>query len=206
MPETPVVRYNPTTLFIVLSLVGLIFIPCSQGVVKTIAVVFGPFQTQLHPTYDELDRRGYYAYVVPPSLAEQYEWQEETFIWSWSRHCNADSHSRYNPLTITYFDEKDERVFRIEMSPWGLIEWTPFQPTVAIPFDFPGAKTETLELFEREYGGRKFLYLRYEDWYGTPVYVISQLPLAETLTLLYTLNYVGAPPEQAEPWERCDYW
>jgi hypothetical protein len=208
MPEIPTEDLKKDLKMAVLVLSVTYLIPIFLFALYVGSDVVGPLfsPTKLYPTYEELDRRGYYAYVIPPSIMEQYKWQEETFIWSWSRHCNPDSQSQMNPLTITYFDDRDERVFRIEISPWGIIDWAPFQPTVAIPFDLPWAKADTLEMFEREYQNKKFLYLRYEDWYGTPVYVVSQLPLTDTLTLLYSLNYVGAPPERAEPWERCDYW
>src|SRR5687768_3912948 len=132
MIEKPVFNLKAIGVMILTLYLGGIFL----FLLYLVLALFRPFeQYDLQPTYEELERRGYYAYVVPPSIVEQYGWQEETFIWSWSRHCNADSHSRSNPLRITYFDKRDERVFRIELSPWGLIEWAPFQPTVAIPFD-----------------------------------------------------------------------
>lgn len=169
--------------------------------------IFGPVYTNLHPTYEELNRRGYYAYVIPSSIVEKYDWREEPAIWSWSRHCNPDSHSRDNPLQVKYFDMQDNLIFRIQLSPWSLIEWDPFQPTVQIPFDTKWAEPGTLEMFERPYkDNTKVIYLRYKDWYGTPVYVISTLPLTETLTLIYLLNYEGASLEKAEPWEKCEYW
>lgn len=158
----------------------------------------------LRPSYEELDRRGYYAYVMPPSIVEQNGWREEIFIWSWSRHCNVSPGTTNNPLRITYIDEQDDPIFRTELSPWGLIEWKPFQPTVKIPFDTQWAEPGTLEMFEGEKQNKKekTLYLRYKDWYGTPIYIVSKLSLTETLTLLHVLNYEGAPQEEAAPW-RC---
>lgn len=138
-----------------------------------VLVFIRPFeQHNLHPTYTELDRRGYYAYVVPPSMVEQYRWREETNLWSWRRHCTIDRSTAQNPLTINYFNEKDQLFFRISLSLWERWDWNRDGRTIAAPFDIPWAKAETLEMFEGKYpNGKVVYYLQYVDWHDTPVYV-----------------------------------
>lgn len=49
------------------------FLACSIASVLLIGLVMGEFDpVDLHPTYAELDRHGFYAYVVPPSMMEKY--------------------------------------------------------------------------------------------------------------------------------------
>jgi hypothetical protein len=180
----------------------LIILGCNVAMGLYVGLLLGAFDPyDLHPTYDELERHGYYAYVVPPSMVAQYGWHEETYIRRWRKHCSISQDNRFNPLTIGYFDKQDNLIFRIELTRWGSsMDWKDPKERIAVPLDTQWAKAGTLEMIVHTHENRQIIYMTYADWYGTPVYITSHLSLVDTLTLLHTLNYVGAPPEHAKPW------
>lgn len=198
MSESPVNKEVNVPLIAVLTL-----LVCQIAPLIFLAFAFGVFEPyDLHPTYAEFADHGYYLYVVPPSIVAEYGWREETAFWRWGKHCSISQDNRSNPLAVNYFDKDDRIVFRIELTQWGsVMDWRDRKERIPLPFDPKWAKAGTLEMIARPDQDRQMIY--YEDWYGTPVYVTSNLPLVETLTLLHILNYEGAPQAEAAPWKTC---
>ncbi len=74
----------------------------------------------LHPTYEALERRGFYVFVLPEREVHARGWQQDITLWSWNIHCGVLTGDTYNPLLVTYRDNSDNVIFAIQHGPWSM--------------------------------------------------------------------------------------
>ena len=158
----------------------------------------------LHPTYEVLEKQGFYVFVLPEQEVNVRGWQQDITIWSWSIHCGMLTGDTYNPLTITYRNNVGDRVFEIQHGPWDML-WdysqiiTKTQVTWESELSGPGSLTYHTRSAQSNI--TQYLY-HFSDMQGEDVDISSNLSVTETLELIKMLEYVGPPIETlTDPWD-----
>lgn len=158
----------------------------------------------LHPTYESLENRGFYVFVLPEEEINLRGWGQEITLWSWNSHCGVLIGDTYNPLMVTYRDEVGGRVFEIQHGPWRMI-WNGSETitTTQVALESEWSSTSSLT-HKTRLGQNNMIRHRYYfvDRQGWGVDIASSLSVTETLELIEMLEYVGPPVEKLnDPWD-----
>jgi hypothetical protein len=180
---------------------------CSVGRFAVSEVVDRLTHRPLHPTYEDLQRHGFYVFVLPTQEAHARGWQQDITLWSWNIHCGVLSGDTYNPLVVTYRDDADNDMFIIQHGPWGVI-WDYSQATnreqILWESKWTSTNSITYHTQPAEYNLGRYLY-QFSDMQGWNVAIVSSLSVTETLELIKELEYVGPPIEILDdPWDCKD--
>jgi hypothetical protein len=145
----------------------------------------------LDPSRDELLAHGFYVFVLPQEVREPYNWSERFHLYSWDKHCHfVDSAESYNPLTLNYRTPTNDAFFTVSIDPWES-SWSDGE-TQTIAVHKPWIHENTVTRFLSPVGSETQTKLRFEDYEGTPIYIISSLPITESLTLVESLELIGS--------------
>jgi hypothetical protein len=157
----------------------------------------------LYPTYESLKAHGFYAFVLPQSEIQQRRWTQTISIFSWTMHCGLLRGDTYNPLQVWYTDDVEERVFEIQLGPWGMI-WNHGLPTVKTEVELKSKwSAGTLMYYTQttSEGLPNRLY-RFSDLWSHDVEIRSNLSVTETVGLIEQFEYIGPPLEKVnDPWD-----
>lgn len=182
---------------------------CSHSFWKGISAAFfialtilascsSPDAHPLFPSYEELKQNGFYIYVLPESAMGQHHWSQSVSIWSWDHHCKSAGPSLIqNPISVVYSGQAEQPELSLRIG-LGSAAWDHSRPATEIPL-----KTEwVMDGVARYYVSDGFVRLRFIDRFGIPVQVGSQLSIAEVVSLVDQIDYIGPPPETVEnPWD-----
>lgn len=151
----------------------------------------------LHPSYDELKQRGFYVYVLPEGELNKYKWSQTISIWSWDRHCKGlDWTENFNPLRVEYVNT-DKFLF-ILIGPWNMY-WDASEEVARAQIDTKWSKDGYVAYYMLS---DRTTHMRFEDIFGIPVQIVSNLAITEIIPLINQLEYVGPPQEEVtNPWD-----
>ena len=151
----------------------------------------------LSPSYEELDQRGFYVYVLPKSEMERRGWLQTVSIWSWDRHCKGGASGGPNPIYINYDALQEQPGLTLIIGPWNTA-WDHRKSTTNVTIDTPWAMNGVAVYYTAE----DYTRLRFEDRFGIPVQVSSRLTITEVVQLVGQLEYMGPLPETVtNPWD-----
>lgn len=157
-------------------------------------------QTQpLAPSYDELSREGFYAYVVPDNLSQQRGWSQSISIWDYTFHCRGDNNE--NPISVKYRDESGSIVLEVLIGNWtGAWEWSKIRESVRLSTTW--SKSSEGEYYITSSQGTPVL--MFTDQFGFQVQIWSKYSVVETIDIINQLEYVGPDPATViNPWDNC---
>jgi hypothetical protein len=156
----------------------------------------------IHPTYEQLEKRGFYIFVLPEREVQQRQWKQDIIIGSWNVHCGVLLGDTYNPLIIKYTDEKDNEVFTIQLA-WRMT-WGISDATTRTQIYWESELTDKNQLIHYSRSGENEIYrnlYQFQDMQGYNVDIVSSLPVTETLNLIQQIEYIGPARETlANPW------
>jgi hypothetical protein len=187
---------------IIILLLSPIWISVGRFIVSAVVDHFTP--RPLHPTYETLNKRGFYVFVLPEQEVHRRGWQQDITLWSWDIHCGLLTGDTYNPLVVTYTDSAGNNAFVIQHGPWGMI-WD-YSQTITkeqVPWESRWTSTGIITYRTRsaQENMRQYLY-HFSDMQGWRVEIASSLSVTETLELIKALEYIGPPIETLnDPWD-----
>lgn len=154
----------------------------------------------LHPSYEELRQRGFYAYVLPEAEVEKRGWSQTVSIWSWDRHCTGvEPSENSNPIRVRY--DGPQSGLTLLLGPWDLY-WDHRKPTSEVSLDTSWAMGGIAVYYVISEDDVDYIHLKFMDRFGIPVQVVSNLFIVEVVQLLNQVEYIGPPPETvANPWD-----
>jgi len=156
----------------------------------------------LHPSYDELTKKGFYVYVLPATVVQERGWLEDASLWSYTFHCQPSNNGNDNPVRITYQSENGNIDFEIIIGNWtGIWEWSKPRSEVQLSASW-------LPSFQGEYyqsSSSDSVGVMFTDPFGIQVQVWSDYAIDETAQLISQLQYIGPDPVTVtNPWDNCD--
>lgn len=152
----------------------------------------------LHPSYEELTRRGFYVYVLPEEEVNDRKWTQTVTIWSWDKHCSGGEIGEvFNPIRVSYGESQGQSGLTILIGPWSMY-WDNREPTTEVELNTLWGTDDTAAYYIVD----GYVHLRFEDRFGFPVQVLSNIPITEVVQLVNQLEYIGPPPESvSNPWD-----
>ena len=84
------------------------------------------------------------------------------------------------------------------IGPWNMY-WDSTRDAVTVALNTEWSKDGKARYY---YLSEGVVHMRFEDRFGIPVQIISDLPVEEVISLVNRLEYVGPPPEEVtDPWD-----
>jgi amino acid transporter len=187
---------------IIILLLSPIWISVGGFIVSEVVAHFTP--RPLHPTYETLNKRGFYVFVLPEQEVHGRGWKQDITLWSWDIHCGLLTGDTYNPLVVTYTDSAGDNAFVIQHGPWGMI-WDHSQnitkEQVSWESRWTSAGIITYRTRSAQENMGRYLY-HFSDMKGWGVEIASSLSITETLELIKALEYIGPSIETLnDPWD-----